>query len=343
LVVAFEVGWLLWLARLTAFAALCNLLVDYLGYFVPDASTGTWRVIVIVIVVGLLTIINIIGVRDATLFSDLFTIGKLIPLLLFVAIGAFFIKRESYAFGPAPNLRTMSQAILPLVFAFSGFETAVIPAGETLDPRRHLPFALIAGISLVALLYIAVQAVCIGTLPDLANSPKPLADAANRFVGSAGGAIIAIGAIVSVTGTLNSMMLAAPRLLFAMAEQDQLPRALASTHARFRTPHLAILASAAVMLVLTLNGSFLSQLTISTIIRLVAYGATCAALPVLRRQAAIVPAQFTVAGGLAVAVGALLLIVWLLVQSGWRESLAATFAALFGLLVFAIFRAFGRS
>ena len=138
----------------------------------------------------------------------------------------------------------------------------------------------------MALLYVAIQAVCVGTLPELATSQRPLADVGGRLFGSPGAALVSFGALISVMGTMNAIMLAAPRLLFAMAEQQQLPRLFSATHRRFRTPHVSIGVSAAGMLVLTLSGSFASAATLSTIIRLTTYAATCVALIVLRRKSA---------------------------------------------------------
>ena len=198
------------------------------------------------------------------------------------------------------------------MFAFTGFEIAVIPAGEARDPRRDLPFALLTGTAIVALLYVAIQAVCIGTLPELATSQRPLADVGGRLFGRSGAALVSLGALISVTGTMNAIMLAAPRLLFAMAEQQQLPRLLSAIHSRFRTPHVSIGVSAAGMLVLTLSGSFASAATLSTIIRLATYAATCAALPVLRRKSARDhDAWFVVPAGGIVSTVALLLIAWM--------------------------------
>jgi APA family basic amino acid/polyamine antiporter len=336
--IGFEVGWLLWLARVTAFAALCNLFVEYLSYFWPAADAGMWRAVVVIAVVVALTGVNIAGVREAALVSDLFTVGKLIPLVLFVIVGTFFIDRESYSFGAAPDYRSFSTAVLLLVFAFSGFEMAVVPAGETLDPRRHAPLALLGGIAIVAVLYISIQAVCIGTLPDLATSARPLADAADRFLGAAGASIISFGALVSITGTLIAVMLSASRVLFAMAEHRQLPALLGATNRRFRTPHVAILLSAAAILALSLAGTFLSALTISTIIRLIMYGSTCAAVPVLRRKAGAPPAAFMAPAGTAVAICALGLVVWLLSNSASGEARTAAIAAALGLLLYVAFR-----
>ena len=205
--VAFEIGWLIWLARLTAFAANCNLLVAYLGYFLPAASNPFWRASIIIAVVAVLATINVAGIRQATIVSNLFTIGKLIPLIIFVAVGLFFLNPQAFALGPRPAGGPFSQSVLLLIYAFTGFEMAVIPAGEVRDPKKNLPRALLIAIGVVAFLYILVQIVCVGTFPELAQSQKPLADAGMRFMGAAGGAIISVGAIISITGDRKSTRL----------------------------------------------------------------------------------------------------------------------------------------
>ena len=226
----FEIGWLAWLVRLTAFAALCNLFADYLSYFWPIAAAGSGRVVVIVAVVCLLAGTNVVGVRLASMFGNIFTVGKLVPLVILVVAGSFFIDTQNYSSAVPPSYAGFSASVLLLLFAFTGFEIAVIPAGEARDPRRHLPFALLTGTAIAVLLYVAIQAVCIGTLPGLATSQRPLADVGGRLFGAPGAALISLGALISVLGTMNAVMLAAPSLLFAMAEQRQLPRILSATH-----------------------------------------------------------------------------------------------------------------
>ena len=142
-VIGFEVGWLLWLARLTGFAALCNLLLGYLSFFWPAAAFGWTRILVIIVVVIALTTVNVIGVREAALVSNLFTVGKIAPLLLFVVAGLFFLSPQPFTARPVPGISDFSRAVLLLVFAFSGFEMAVIPAGEIRDPQRNIAFALL--------------------------------------------------------------------------------------------------------------------------------------------------------------------------------------------------------
>jgi amino acid transporter len=179
-----------------------------------------------------------------------------------------------------------------------------------------------------------IQVVCVGTLPDLAQSQKPLADAGSQFLGAAGGAIISAGAVISITGNLNILLLSGSRLPFAMAEQKQLPAFVGSIHKRFFTPYVAILITAGFMLVLTLKSSFLAALTISVIARLVTYGATCLALPVLRTRRGVPEALFRLPGGTVIAILSLLLIVWLLLHSTLAEAKQAAIAAAVGLLIY---------
>ena len=148
--VAFEIGWLIWLARLTAFAANCNLLVAYLSYFLPAATNPFWRASIIVTVVFVLATINFIGVRQAAIVSNLFTVGKLIPLMIFIAIGLFFLNPTAFTLGPPPTTGAFSQSVLLLIYAFTGFEMAAIPAGEVRDPKKDLPRALLIAIGVVA-------------------------------------------------------------------------------------------------------------------------------------------------------------------------------------------------
>src|SRR5438132_2595997 len=336
--VAFEVGWLSWLARLTAFAANCNLMVSYLAFFWPAANNAWPRAIVIVLVVLALTAINILGVRQAAIAGDVFTIGKLMPMLIFIAIGLFFLNPHAFALGVRPATGAFSQSVLLLLYAFTGFEMATIPAGEIRNPQKNMPQALLIATAVVTFTYILIQVVCIGTLPGLGTSTKPLADAGQRFMGTAGAALISAGAIISIAGNLHGLVLSGSRIPFAFAEREQLPSIFARVHRRFFTPYISIVITAAVMLVLTLKSSFVTALTISAIARLVTYAATCAALPVLRRRADVPEPMFKVRGAPIIAVAALLLAVWLLLNSTQYEAMVATIAGEVGLLVYLTYR-----
>jgi APA family basic amino acid/polyamine antiporter len=332
--VGFTVGWLVWIARITSFAANCNLLPEYLDLFFPGASSGLARALIITGVVAALALVNVTGVRRVADASNALAIGKLLPLAVFIVAGLFFLDPSRFSFAAAPSYRSFSQSVLLLVYAFTGFEMAVIPAGEIRNPGRTLPWALLIGMTTVVTFYVLIQVVCIGTLPELASSRRPLADAAVRFLGTGGAVMITAGIVLSLAGNLNVLVLAASRVIFAMAERAELPRGLAVVHPRFRTPVASVLATIAVMLVLTLSGTFIYLLTLSTIARLLTYLATCGALPVLRRRITAPAAAFLMPAGVTVACLGVLLGLWLLSTCTVREARDTAIAAAAGLGIY---------
>jgi amino acid transporter len=332
--IGFQVGWLMWIARLTGFASLINLFVIYLAVFVPGASAGATRTLIIAAIVAILSIINIVGVRASATVTNVLTAGKLIPLFLLAAIGLFFVDPQRYAVAAAPAYGSFSKATLLLVFAYMGFEGAVIPSGEMRDPKRHLPFSLVVGMTVVAVLYIGVQAVCVGTVPDLARSERPLSDAALQMIGPAAAVLMAGAALVSIGGILNAIVFATSRILFAMADNGELPRVLSQTHARFRTPAAAIIVTAAAAGIVAEFSTFISALTISTIVRLVAYIATCVALPALRRRSDVPAAAFRIPAGWLVSSAAIALGLWLLSNTAWQELRVGAAAVILGIVIY---------
>lgn len=333
--VGFEVGWLYWIVRVATFAANCNLLVTYLGVFIPGANEGWMRILLVSIVVSIIAAVNLIGVRESATMTNIFTVGKLLPLIIFVAIGAFFVAPANFSFDLVPEYGAFSTAVLLLIYAFVGFEASVVIAGETKDPGRTIPFGLIAGICVVTVLYIAIQIVAIGTLPTLASSERPLADSAASFLGPFGAAFITVGVLISIFGNLNVGVLSSTRLLFAMAEQRDLPAVLDRTHAKFKTPYVSILLTSVVILVLTIQSSFLTAVAIATITRLLVYATTCLALPIFRGRKDMPRAPFAVPFGVAAAVLSIALIVWLLTNVDFaKEGLAILIAAAVGIVIF---------
>ena len=336
---AFVVGWLMWLARVTGLCAIAGVLAEYLSFLIPAVGSGVPRAVLLTGVIGALGVLHVRGTRGATRFGTIITIAKLAPLLLFVALGLSQIDAARFDFGVQPGRREFSSAVLLLGFAFVGWETALVAAGEMREPRKDAPFSLAVGLTGVAALYVGIQAVCVGTLPGLAQSTRPLADAANTFLGPAGATLIVIGAAISMLGTINGGILAVSRIPFAMAEAKQLPKALSVLHPEFRTPVLSIVLSCAVVLLLTLTRGHIYLLTISTISRLFAFTVTIAALPVFRRRPAMAPALFTLPGGITVPVVSLGLIVWLLSGTSWTDTRDVVIATVAGAVVFVAVRA----
>ncbi|MEK6688605.1 MAG: amino acid permease, partial [Gemmatimonadota bacterium] len=172
--------------------------------------------------------------------------------------------------------------MLLLIFAYGGFEAALMPMAEAKDPRRDAPFALFMGLVVVTIIYAAVQFAVLVVLPDPGASQRPLAEAARVVMGSAGAVFMAAAALISVYGYLAGAMLNVPRLTFAMAERGDLPRFMAWVHPVFRTPGVSIVVFAALIAVLAVQGSLLQNLSLSAVSRLSTYGIVCLALPVLR-------------------------------------------------------------
>lgn len=329
--IGFETGWLFWITRMTAFAANANLLVSYSGYFYEPLSEGVVRVFIIGLVVVGLTYVNITGIKDSVTTTNVLTAGKMTPLLLFVVVGIFFIDPSNFSFGELPEAGVFGKSMLVLIYAFVGFEAGVIPAGEMKDPERNAPIGLISAVGMIVAVYILIQVVAIGTLPELAGSERPLADASERFLGPWGAGMIVVGAMISILGNLNVSLLSASRLVFAMSERKDIPYFLSATNDRFRTPHVAILLTGTLNFFLTAFSTFVSAVTITTATRLSVYLLTCASLPVFRRRPDLADADgFRVPGGTALAVLSIAIIAMLMYFVSLKDLLQLGAAALVG-------------
>jgi APA family basic amino acid/polyamine antiporter len=285
-VAGIEMAWLTYLVRLTAAATNANLFVIYLAEFWPAATGPIHSPAVLALMLGPLALANYRGVGLGLNVSNVFTVGKLVPLAVFVIAGIalLFGARSTTTASPASpvDLGVWLEVILLLVFAYGGFEAALVPLAEAKNPRRDAPVALFAMLGICALLYTLVQAVVVAALEDPGASPRPLAAAAQVFLGPAGANFMALGALVSVYGYLAGAMLNVPRLTYAMAEQGDLPARFGAVHRRFRTPHVSVVLFAGLVWALASAGSFLQNLTLSAVSRLFTYGAVCVALVVLR-------------------------------------------------------------
>ncbi len=342
--VGFEVGWLFWIVRVATFAANCNLLVMYLGFFIPGANEGGVRIALATLVTLIITAVNLLGIRESATMTNIMTVGKLAPLFVFAIVGMFFIQPANFTFDALPEYSAFSSAVLLLIYAFVGFEGAVAISGETKNPEKTIPFGLFAGIVIATIIYIAVQIVSIGTLPGLAESERPIADAAVLFLGPFGAASISLGVVISIFGNINTGLLSATRTLFGMSEQNDLPRVFERTHPKYKTPYVSIIVTSVVMLILTIQSSFLTAVAIATIARLLFYATTCLALPIFRRRSDMPTAPFSVPFGVVAAVLSLALIAWLLTNVNFaKEGISVIVAAAAGLIIFACVRWFRRS
>ncbi len=327
--VGFEVGWAIWLARVSAFAANSNLLISYFGFFVPGADDGWARVAGITAVVGFLAVVNVRGVVLGAHLGDAFAIMKIIPLIAFGTIGLFFVEWDTFATIQVPESASFGGAVLLLIYAFTGFEYAAIPAGEARHPKKDISWALVYALVIAAVIYLAVQVVAVGTLPTLAQSERPLADAGRNFLGPVAGGVMALAALVSIFGNLSAVMLIGPRLTYAFAQRGEFPAFFGRLHSRFRTPVGSIVVFALMVWLLALSGTFVWLATISVVARLGAYMVTCAAVPVLRKRSEGRPA-FQLMFGPLFPILAIVLGLWLYTQTNLDDTLAFLVAVVVG-------------
>jgi amino acid transporter len=328
--VGFQVGWMTWLARVASVASLSAGLALATSYLWSAAAAGWPRVIVVATPLAILTWINVVGVKPGARAAAAFALAKTLPLVLFVGVGFFAIDGSRLAGAEWPETTVLGEATLLLLFAYAGFENTPAAAGEYRNPKRDVPFALLTMILLVGLLYTGVQVVALGTLPGLAESAAPLAEAAGLFLGGWAGTLMAVAGIVSIAGNVGNTTLVGPRYLFALARDGYGPRVLAGVHPTYHTPVAAILTQSAAAAALALSGSFVQLAMLSIIARLATYIGTAAAIPILRRRLPRLRDGFVIPGGPLVPIGALGLCLVFLASATLRNALAGGFALLVG-------------
>ena len=331
---AFLTGWLLLLTRFITYAALINLLVTYLSVLSEWFTLPSSRIITIVTLTLLLAYVNHIGVKNSTRVNNFFTIAKLLPLLLFIVVGFFFIKGENYEIKGVPDFTSFSSTVLLLVFAFGGFESVLVNSGEVKDPQKNLPFALLLAALIIAGIYMLVQIVSIGTLPGLALTDKPLAEASQLFMGKSGALIIALGAMFSVTGTLNAIMLVGSRLPFAFSEENQFPKVFSFIHPKYKTPTWSLLLFMTITIGVSLTYSFLEAASISAITRFMIYAIVCITLIVLRKNRPEQKAFFKIKYGNFLATLGVMIAIWLLSSAKRNELISVAIAIGIGLVIY---------
>jgi APA family basic amino acid/polyamine antiporter len=285
---AIQNGWLTWLSRIAAVAAVANLFITYLSEFFPGVKASLVRAAVLTILIGFLAAVNYRGVIGGNWVSNFFTVTKVTLLAFFIVAGlAALLLHPGIRVTPPATPTTATdwfEALLLMIYSYGGFEAALIASGETRDARKDIPFALFTAIAATTLLYIAVQYLVIHTIPNAGASSKPVVDSARQFLSPLGVQIVAAGTLVSAYGYLSANMLHTPRITFAMGERGDFPAFFGRIHPRFRTPHLSIVIFAVVLLLFSIAGNFKWNAMLSSVARLFVYGSVAAALPALRKK-----------------------------------------------------------
>jgi basic amino acid/polyamine antiporter, APA family len=320
--IAIQIGWLTWLARISAASAVANLFISYLGAFVHGVNAPIPRFAVIAALLLFLAAMNYRGVSSGNRLSNFFTVTKLGLLAVFVLAGfAALLLHPAIRVSPAGmpgSAGDWFDAIILMVYSYGGFEAAFFAAGEARNPRKDAPSALAIALVTATVLFVAVQYVVIHTLTNPSATSTPVVDSARQFLGPVGVVLAAAGTLVSTYGYLSANMLHTPRVTFAMAEHGEFPKFFAAIHPRFRTPYLSIAAFAVLLTLFSVGGNFQWNAMLSAVARMFMYGSIAAALPVLRRKQP-QAASFRLPVGMLFAALALLFSLVLVTRMHWSE------------------------
>ncbi|NMP31394.1 APC family permease [Thalassotalea sp. M1531] len=317
--IAFQTTWLLYIGRLTALAANTNAIVLYLSFFYDGFAQGFLHSFSIIFVLITLLWLNLRNAAQTMSIINIITAIKLLPLVLFVLLGFTYIDLDKVVAFNLDEVENLSGALLLLVYAYIGFEGAVIPAGESKEPKKMIAKALISTLLITAILYFCIQVVSISVLDNVAISSAPLADSAQVMVGSIGAAIIGIAAIVSISGNLSAIVFTAPRMTFALARQGNLPKWFASISEKTKTPQNSIIFLVVFAMILALTGSFIWLAIISSLARLIGYFITISALVKLKKELIQSQTQWILPLGLLIPLLALCVCLWLASAASWQS------------------------
>ncbi|HST29715.1 MAG TPA: amino acid permease [Chthoniobacterales bacterium] len=321
--VGFLAGTLYFLTALGAVAGVVNVLAKSVALMVPFLDSPVMRIVVMFAVYAILVLINIRGVREGAGAVTVITVAKLLPLLLFIGAGIFFIHAPNLSWGGWPGSKPLGDAVILLIFAFVGIEVALIPSGEVKNPARTVPRSAYLALVVTTTIYILIQLVAQGTFgADLSNHPdSPLAEAAATFLGNAGRTILISGATISAFGFVTSDILSSPRMIFAFGRDGALPAFFAHVHPRYRSPDVAIITYATIAFALSITGTFEQLAVLSNVAVLLMYFLCCAGCWVLIakdfREGGDKPLTFP--GMKIVPALAIIAITWILAHATVRE------------------------
>lgn len=280
--VGFEIGWMQWFSRASSQASIMAATALAVGYYWSVMTSGWPRALFLICLTGAFAAINVRGIRQSAWVVNTFTIAKLVPLAVFIGVGLVFIQPARFTTLPPITVGKAGTAALLLIFIYGGYEVVPVPGGEALNPRRDVPVAIVVTVLIAMLIMTLAQIVAQGVLPDVAAHSTPLADAAAAFLGAGGALLIGIGSVISMSGNNAGQVLNGSRMLYALAEQRQLPSTLGRVHPRFQTPVNAIALTSGVALLLALSGTLTAVASVSALARLLMYSGTAAATLRLR-------------------------------------------------------------
>lgn len=321
-------------------AAAANALIKTLAFFLPAIDTQLYRPLFFLLLFGGLAWLNVRGAKQGVQFIVFMTIAKLLPLLLIIAFGAGKISIENLSWKTSFSFSDIGSSCLVLFYAFLGIETAVTNGGEFRNPARTVPLGILSGISLVLLLYIALQLVCHGVMGNqlLLNKEAPISATAGVIFKNAGIVLVVAGTAISILGSISGEIFAIPRVLYAGARDGILPKLLAKAHPQFLTPHIAIIVYSLLGFLFAIFGVLKQLLILSSAATLLIYlGVVLATIKLRLNKTSEIQKGFTIPGGITVPVIATAVMIWLLSNLSKQELIGTTiFIALLSVIFFCI-------
>lgn len=342
--VGFQIGWAFYIARLTGFAANLNLIVTSIGYFFPDQMGTAVRVGMLLALCAGLTWINLVGVRAAMRSLGVLTVLKLLPLVALAVIGLVGLDRTVLtAVAEPPGLNDLGAAVLLVIYAYVGFESGLVPGGESRNPQRDMPRALLLALGLSTLVYVLVQIATQRLVTDLASSERPVVEAGEVLLGPIGAVLVLFAIIASVGGNLVGNMFSSPRITYRLGLDGQLPAAFAKVHPRHQTPWNSVIIYGVAAFALAVSGSFVWLAVLSVFTRLLIFLTCIAAMPRVHAAATDRASLLRLPGGWTIPLLAIIVCLALLTQVNWNSVFVTMAMLAIGSVLFAVNRFTVRS
>jgi basic amino acid/polyamine antiporter, APA family len=305
-----------------ASAAMVNGIADILSVSFPMFTNPIYRGALFLLMLVFCAFFNVKGIKQGMNVIKLLTLIKILPLILLVGVGLFYLKADNLHWEKLPTFKSLGEASLILFFAFTGGEMAVNISGEMKNPNRTAPLGLLLGIGVIILFYCLLQLVAQGVLgSDLLNHKEaPLAAVAGVLFGDFGVTLLTICSVMAIFGSLNSIVLLFPRTLYAGAKDGTLPTFLAKIHPEFATPYWSIISFCIMVFLVAISGGFKQLVVLATAsIFLIHLGVVLAVIKSKLQKETVQTTSFTLYGGLTIPILALVVLIWFLGQLKFNE------------------------
>lgn len=337
----FEVGFLKWITSITSWAVVAAAFSEALSTITPISLPK--QKIISITLVTVLTCLSLLGIKTSKLLNNVVTIGKLVPLIIFIVVGVFFLNFENFHFNDMNKffvpvegttiMQSFGQSAITMFYAFTGFEAIAIAAEDMENPKKNLPKAIVIVIILVTIFYLLIQSISISVLGDkLSTVDAPIQEAFNVMIGPAGKYLVAVGTIISIGGINIASSIVTPRSAAAVADDGILPKIMSKKN-KNNVAYMSVILSGVFTILLSLTGTFQQLLALNVVARFTQYIPTCLSLIVFRTKLKDAERVFKIPFSPFSPIFAVGVSLWLLAQSDPKKLLQGLYA----LIIIAVF------